>query len=294
MTLTVTLALVAAACFAVASVLQHRGARRVRRRAPLHPGLLAELARTRGWLVGIAAQATGVALHLVAVNFGPLSVVQPVLTVGLVMALVLQRVLGRRIGKPSWLAAGLVVLGLSMFLAVTPPSPGGAPVAMAAWAPGLLLSGALVAVGLGAALLTGGTVRCVCFGASAGVLMATSAALGKAWGTMLQTGGLIGLLNSWQLWAALGCGAMGMMLSQAAFQAGPLGGSLAAMMAIDPVIGVALGVIVFVEPFATPGTAVLRVLGLGLTIGGVWLLASAQRPSRVASTEMPVARSGVR
>jgi hypothetical protein len=63
------------------------------------------------------------------------------------------------------------------------------------------------------------------------------------------------------------------------------------MMAIDPVIGVALGVIVFVEPFATPGTAALRVLGLGLTIGGVWLLASAQRPSGVGSTEMPVARS---
>ncbi|HZZ45953.1 MAG TPA: DMT family transporter [Pseudonocardia sp.] len=291
MTLTVTLALVAAAFFAVASVLQHRGARRVRQRAPLHPGLFAELARSRGWLVGITAQAAGVVLHLLAVNFGPLSVVQPVLTVGLVMALVLQRILGRRIGKPSWLAAGLVVLGLSIFLAVTPPSPAGAPVAMAAWAPGLLLSATVVAIGLGAALLTGGTVRCVCFGASAGVLMATSAALGKAWGTMLQTGGLVGLLNSWQLWAALACGAGGMMLSQAAFQAGPLGGSLAAMMAIDPVIGVALGVIVFVEPFATPGTAALRVLGLGLTIGGVWLLASAQRPSGVGSTEMPVARS---
>jgi hypothetical protein len=272
MTITVIAALLAAVCFAVASVLQHSGALRARRRSPLHPGLLAELACKPGWLAGVAVQATGVTLHLVALNLGPLSVVQPVLTTGLVVALLLQRLAGRRIGGSALLAAGLVVLGLAMFLVVTPTGPAGGPAA-AAWVPGLLLAGVLLAVTVGTGLLTGGTLRCLCLGASAGVLMATSAALGKAWGAVLGAHGILGLVGSWQMWAALACGACGMLLSQAAFQAGPLKGSLAAMMAIDPVVGVVLGVVVFGEPFATGDTAVVRVLGLGLTLVGVGLLA---------------------
>lgn len=274
---TVTVALLAAVCFAVASVLQHDGALRARQRSPLHPGLLVELAGKRGWLVGVAAQATGVALHLLAVNLGPLSVVQPVLTVGLVVALGLQRLAGRRVSRPAMLSAGLVVLGLSVFLAVMPADPPAWPAGAEAWAPGLLLAGLVLGAALAAGYLTSGTVRCVCLGAAAGVLMASSAALGKAWGGVLASSGVVGLAGSWQFWAALGCGAGGTLLSQAAFQAGPLGGALAPMMAIDPVIGVGLGVVVFGEPFATAGTVMLRLAGLALTLVGVYLLAIAPR-----------------
>ena len=289
MALTVAVSLLAAVCFGVASVLQHRGALRARTRTPLHPGLLVELAGKPGWLAGVATQTAGVTLHLLAVNLGPLSVVQPILTVGLVVALLLQRLSGRRVSRSSLLASGLVVVGLAAFLVVTPSFAAAGPVTLSAWAPGLLLAGAVLAAVAFAGLLGSGTVRCVCFGASAGVLMATSAALGKAWGAVLHSGGLVALAGSWQLWAALACGALGTLLSQAAFQAGPLGGSLAAMMAIDPVIGVGLGVVVFGEPFATSSTAALRVLGLAVTLVGVILLATAQR-----AAQSPAARSGER
>jgi hypothetical protein len=277
MTLTITVALLAAVCFGVASVLQHVGALRARRRSPLHPGLMVELARKRIWLLGVGAQVAGVALHLFAVNIGPLSVVQPVLTVGLVVALGLQRLSGRPVTPPALLSAGLVVFGLAVFLAVTPGEQVSMPVDAEGWAPGLLFAGGALAIALSGGLLLRGTARCVSLGASAGVLMATSAALGKAWGAVLGADGLVGLAGSWQLWAALACGAGGTLLSQAAFQAGPLGGSLGAMMAIDPVVGVGLGMVVFGEPFATEDTAPVRLVGLALTLVGVWLLAMVQR-----------------
>jgi drug/metabolite transporter (DMT)-like permease len=280
MTLTLIVSLLAAVCFGCASVLQHNGALGARRRSPIHPGLLVELAAKPGWLLGVGAQAAGVALHLLAVNIGPLSVVQPVLTVGLVVALVVQRFAGRPVSRPAMLAAALVVLGLAMFLTVSPDVGSVPPVSAAAWAPGLALAGLALVGTLVAGLTRTGTVRCVCLGASAGVLMATSAALSKAWGSVLQTDGIVGLASSWQLWAALACGAGGTWLSQAAFQSGPLGGSLAAMMAIDPLVGVGLGVVVFGEPFATGSTALLRVFGLALTLVGVGLLATSQRPAR--------------
>jgi drug/metabolite transporter (DMT)-like permease len=279
---TVFLALLAAMCFAVASVLQHDGARQARRRAMLHPGLLAELAGKRVWLAGVAVQGCGVMLHLVAVNLGPLSVVQPVLTIGLVFALLLQRVRGRPIGRPALLAAGLVVLGLALFLVVSPTGAAPIPAAARAWLPGLVLVGVVLAVVLGAGLSARGSLRCVCLGAAAGVLMATSAALGKAWGGVLGAEGLPGLLSSWALWAALACGAGGALLSQAAFQSGPLGGSLGAMMATDPLVGVALGVLVFGEPFANGASVLARSIGLVLTLAGVALLARMQRSGHPA------------
>lgn len=285
MTITVLVALLAAVCFAVASVLQHHGARNARRRPPLHPGLVAELARTRCWSAGVAAQAAGVTLHLLAVNLGPLSVVQPVLTFGLVVALLLERLSGRRSARRSLPAAGLVVCGLAAFLAVAPAGESGSTVS---WAPGLTLAGLLVMAGLAAGFRTGGTVRCACLGASAGVLMATSAALGKAWGAVLGAEGVLGLAGSWQLWAALACGGCGTLLSLSAYQAGPLGGSLGAMTAIDPVMGVALGVLVFGEPFGAGAAVLVRLLGLGLTLAGVVLLAGRVSQRRGADGRVPV------
>lgn len=288
MTETVLVSLLAAVCFGVASVLQHDGALRVRRHSPLHPGFFAELSRRPIWLLGVVAQAAGVVLHLLAVNVGPLSVVQPLLTVGLVIALLLQRVMGRPVGPSALLSAGLVVFGLVLFLSVMPgEQPSWAPDA-AAWFPGFALAGAVLLAVLSVGLSRGGTVRCVGLGAGAGVLMATSAALGKAWGGLLGAQGMAGLLGSWQLWAALACGAAGTLLSQAAYQAGPLGGSLGAMMAIDPVIGVGLGVVVYGEPFAGPDTVVARCMGLGLTLVGVWLLAAMQRADEAAARERRV------
>jgi len=296
-TVAVVVSLLAAVCFGVASVLQHDSALRARRRTPLHPGLLADLVRRPRWLVGVGAQFTGVALHLFAVNIGPLSLVQPLLTTGLVVALLMQRIAGRRVSHRALLSASLVVVGLVVFLVEMPEQGVTTSADVEQWIPGLLLAGAVLASTLSAGLRGLGSARSVFLGASAGTVLATSAALGKAWGAVLRANGLFVLLGSWQLWAALACGLAGALLSQAAFQAGPLGGSLAAMMAIDPVIGVGLGIVVFDEPFATEATVIARCLGLLLTVVGVGLLAWTQRgDARRLDRRIPVlladARSG--
>ncbi len=265
--------LAAAACFGVSSALQHAAVGRARPRAALSPGLLVEVARRPGWQLGALIQVTGVALHLYAVNLGALSVVQPLLTVGLVIALEAQRLSGRRIPDGARSASALVIVGLAVFLVGT-PEPGselhGYPLA------GGLFAGAVLIAALVAGLRRAGGVRAIAFGAAAGTLMATSAATGKAWGTILRTEGWPELLSSWQLWVGLALGLGGLLVSQAAFQAGPLAGPLASMMAVDPVIGVVLGVVMFGEPLDTGFGMVRQVAGLTLAVVGVVLLARVQ------------------
>jgi hypothetical protein len=273
----VVLSLVAAMCFGTASVLQHHGANQVRRRFPLHPGLLVDVARQPLWLLGIVAEVVAVTLHMVAVNFGPLSVVQPLLTVGLVVALPLQAALGRPVNRRSLLAAALAVTGLAVFLAVQPTVESRDPQSIRDWLPGLVLVAIVAVAALSVALARRDRVRSLALGTAAGTVFSLSAAIVKTWGEILGKGGIQALATSWELWLALSCGLLGALLSQAAFQSGPLGGPLAAMMVIDPIVGVSLGAIVFGESFATGPMAAVQAAGLALTLTGVSLLAAGEQ-----------------
>ncbi|MGH3602019.1 MAG: hypothetical protein ACRDQH_17370, partial [Pseudonocardiaceae bacterium] len=177
MTLAIVLSLMAAVCFGTASVLQHHGANQVRRRFPLHPGLLIDVARQRWWLVGVAAEVVGVSLHIVAVNLGALSVVQPLLTVGLVVALPLQALLGLTVPRRAVLAAGLTVTGLAVFLMIQPEVESRDPQSVLGWLPGLVLVTIMAAIALSVALSRQGRIRAVALGAAAGTVFALSAAL---------------------------------------------------------------------------------------------------------------------
>jgi hypothetical protein len=277
--LAVALALTAAVCFGASSALQHHGANQVRRRFPLNPRLLLDVARQPLWLLGVLAEVTGVGLHMVAVNLGALSVVQPLLTVGLVVALPVQALLGRALSRQTVLFAALTVAGLAVFLAVQPAMQSRNPHRLIEWLPGLLLVALLAAAALSVALIRRGQARCLGLGVAAGAWFALSAAVVKTWGEILADSGLPGLLTSWEMWTALGCGLVGVLLSQAAFQSGPLGGPLAAMMVTDPVVSVCLGGIVFGESFATGLLALVQATGLALTLVGVWLLATGEPPA---------------
>jgi hypothetical protein len=167
--------------------------------------------------------------------------------------------------------------GLAVFLAVQPTVESRDPQSITEWLPGLILVAVVAGVALSVALTNQDRVRSLGLGAAAGSVFALSAALVKTWGEILGDGGLAALATSWELWTALSAGLVGALLSQAAFQSGPLGGPLAAMMVVDPVIGVSVGAIVFGESFATGVLAVAQATGLAITLAGVWLLATGER-----------------
>jgi drug/metabolite transporter (DMT)-like permease len=83
-------------------------------------------------------------------------------------------------------------------------------------------------------------------GVAVGTIYAGTAALIKAV-TNLAQHGPVALLTSWQLYALLAAGAVGLFLAQIAFQAGPLTASLPATATTDPLASVLLGIIVYDE-----------------------------------------------
>lgn len=119
----IALTLAAAISFAAVASLQHRSASTAGDPGLSAMWLLARLARRLLWIAGFGAHAVGTGLHAVALRFGALSLVQPLLVTSLVFALraALDRV---TVSRRTLLAAALTTGGLAVFLLAAHPPAG--------------------------------------------------------------------------------------------------------------------------------------------------------------------------
>jgi hypothetical protein len=117
----------AAASFGVAGALQHRQARLTPEVGGVR--LLARLAARPLWLAGIALASIAYGLQALALAFGPLALVAPIVATDLLFALPVAARWSRPLRAREWLGCVLAAGGVAAFLAAAPPSPGrsGAP-----------------------------------------------------------------------------------------------------------------------------------------------------------------------
>lgn len=253
----VVAATLASTCFfAVATALKHRSARGSHPAADVEAQkvrhFLVATTRDSWWLGGLAADVGGLALQLYALHIGPLALVQPLMVTGLLFSFFLNHwIAGSRITTAELGLALLLILALVGFIIVSgaaSPSTTG-PAQLADRGPATAAAAVAAAVAVGcvflARRLTRGP-RAALIGVAVGVTYACTAALIKSC-TIIVLRGLPALLTSWQLYALIVTGVAGLALNQLAFQAGPLHASLPAIATVDPLLSVALGVLVYDE-----------------------------------------------
>jgi len=122
----ILLALLCALLTNLGFLYKHRGANRAPDVDWRHPGRSAAgLFRSKWFAIGMGVALAAWLLHVAAMALAPLSIVQAVISGGLVMLTVLaERCFGFTVGRRQWLGVGFTALGLST-LAVTLPSAGG-------------------------------------------------------------------------------------------------------------------------------------------------------------------------
>jgi drug/metabolite transporter (DMT)-like permease len=263
--------------YALASVLQQRGAAAQPPEQSLRLSLLGRLLRNPGWVLGLAFDVTGYGLQFVALGHGPIVVVQPLLVTGLLFALPIGAAwAGRKLRGIDWVAAVMVCSGLAVFLTVANPGSGHDNVRPVVWVMLLASSGGAV---LGLISLSRGREpwrRAVFLSGAAGVVYGVTAALTKTSSHLLD-GGLIHLLGHWQPYALLIAGVGGMVIAQSAFQAGSLDSSLPTMSVVDPVVSIVIGALAFGESIASsPRDVIVEVVALMAMSWGIVLLARSE------------------
>jgi drug/metabolite transporter (DMT)-like permease len=154
-----------------------------------------------GMLVGSAAWA----LHVAAISFAPLSLVQVVLAGGVVLiAVMADRLFGMQVGRRQWLGLALVGVGLALLALTTPVEEGAnssfSLPAMAAFEGGLFALGGLFILSprVGAPAEHHG----VLLAAATGILFGVCNVAVKALTGLVGSEGLLGLVSPWLVVAA--------------------------------------------------------------------------------------------
>jgi drug/metabolite transporter (DMT)-like permease len=267
----IALSLCSAFAFAVSTTLKHVSATQVPEVYELRAGVLGRFVQATLshplWLIGIAADAIGLTLQILALHFGALAVVQPLLVSGLLFSLLMRRRERWHLSSHELLWAFVLTVCLVGLLSLsgmaTAQHRQGAdrfPAVIAAVV-GVLI--AIVCVVLARRLRPSASSSAL-MGIAVGVVYAATAALLKGVSDVAVRGG-VAVLESWQLYAVLIIGGVGLILTQLAFQSGPLTASLPAIATVDPLLSIVVGVLIYDEhihrgPWAGAGLLALMLL----------------------------------
>ena len=295
MILGLALALACAVATSVAFLLQHRGAvlaPPVRVRHPLRSAV--DLFRSRwfaiGWVVAIGAWV----LHVGALALAPLSIVQAVLSGGLVfLAVFAERFFGFRLGRRQWAGVIVTAVGLAIIGLTSGSADDGEtrPYALAALI--AIECGVFVVATTIAATSTHRRIprwaQGLLLGAAAGALFGVSDIAIKYLADAVQDGALIELISPWT-GAAVAASVVAFDASARGLQLGPGVEVIALTSVAANLTAIVGGILVFRDPIGTGGLEITgRMLAFCLVVAGAALI-----PAPVRATDVSPGASGGR
>ncbi|MFI9266087.1 DMT family transporter [Streptomyces werraensis] len=272
--LSVLLSFVSAVAYAGGAIVQEQVALSssgARQYAPL---------RRPAWWAAVALNGLGALLHVVALAYGPLSLVQPLGALTIVFALPMAALfVGRKAGATAWRGALMATVGLAGLLALV-----GASGSQSLDGPQRVAA----AVGTAAAVVTlmvaaravhrHPAVRSILLATAAGVAFGMSSVFTKTVAVDWTGGVSAGDLPSLAVIGVLATA--GMLLSQASYRGAGLTAPLATLTVVNPVVAAAVGITMFGETFRHGTTGTALALSCGVVAAGGLILLTTERLAR--------------
>ncbi|WP_225639957.1 DMT family transporter [Streptomyces werraensis] len=288
--LSVLLSFVSAVAYAGGAIVQEQVALSssgARQYAPL---------RRPAWWAAVALNGLGALLHVVALAYGPLSLVQPLGALTIVFALPMAALfVGRKAGATAWRGALMATVGLAGLLALV-----GASGSQSLDGPQRVAA----AVGTAAAVVTlmvaaravhrHPAVRSILLATAAGVAFGMSSVFTKTVAVDWTGGVSAGDLPSLAVIGVLATA--GMLLSQASYRGAGLTAPLATLTVVNPVVAAAVGITMFGETFRHGTTGTALALSCGVVAAGGLILLTTERLAREGAARtapVPVAAGSV-
>jgi drug/metabolite transporter (DMT)-like permease len=253
------LAVLAACANATSSVLQRKANKQVPQNENLSLKLIRSLLHEPVWFGGILAITVGFLLQASALGAGELAVVEPILVLELPLTLILAaRILhSSGMGWREWGSTVAMTVGLAGLLYFLDPTAGRhGTVHPYVWILGIVANLALVGAlavwgrkgpaGRGGGRGGSSAHQAAVFGVAGGSAFGLTAALMKGMTDHYQQG-FGAIFTSWQLYAMVATGALGMFLVQSALNAGRLIAAQPGLTLSDPIISILWGVLAFHE-----------------------------------------------
>jgi len=280
------LALLSAVGFSFSTSFQHLAAGRVHVDVTHPVRVLLSLLRSPRWIVGSMIGLTAWFLHALALNLGTLALVQPIILLGVVLAVFVRAAIDRRWpGRHEVLGVVVTIVSLIAVVSV-------ADTEHRAVRPDTSAMLTVVAVALVIAVVVTRSsnqlprrgVAAFTLGATAGMLFGVTACLMKVAGRAVGDHGVLGALGTWSPWALLLGAFVAMSLNQRAYQLSRLSHSMPVLNVTSVLLSIVLGALMFGENLSTaPLALAVQALGLAGIAWGLFRIADSPlvRPASV-------------
>jgi hypothetical protein len=280
LSLAVVFAVASAAAYAAGAVMQERLAADAD-----HQPVLALLRRGRWWFA-VGLNAAGGGLHVAALAYGPLSLVQPLGVLTLVLALPIGAAMAhRRVSSGHWRGAGLTVAGLAVLLLLVGPATGAEALAGdAALALAVTAGVAVTALMLAARVSRLPVARSLLYATASGIAFAVASALTQTVALRAAEDGP-GALASPVALALAAMAVAGLLLSQVAYRDSGLGAPLATVTLANPMASAVIGMALLGERFA--GGAAGAAAALGAATVASWGVVMLAQPAHAPIPDTP-------
>jgi drug/metabolite transporter (DMT)-like permease len=284
----IPIALVGAIFLSLGAHYQHRGVVKVdattipEERAGLSVRQLLSLLARPSWVVGTLMLGLAVLLQLTSLNFAPLTVVQPLGAVGLVLTSVLTaRTSGVPLDAASKRAIAFCIGGIAIFVTVAAMTTESPKITETQLITVLVILGVVLTA---CAVLFGflrKRVTAIFYIVGAGVLFGFVATLAKVVIGRIQTLIALEFERGGIEWLTIACvigllaaAALGSYFVQTAYSNGPPDLVVAGLTVIDPIIAITIALIVLGEASQAPAWAIVAFLVAGaIAVYGVFQLA---------------------
>ena len=259
---------------ALTSVFQRMGVENAPAETTMKLSLMTYAIRRGIWLLGFALMIVSFILQAIALHFGRLSQVQPILTLELVfLVIVLSVWFGFAVGRREWLGSLAVVGGLSGFLYCAHIEEGNLSPSCWSW----IIAGGACSAGIAVAVVLAGRGprwwRAAMFGTAGAIAFAFTAACTKVVSNYAASD-WTSLYKHGQTYALIVFGVLALFLTQNAFHAGPIVASQSTLVMVDPLASILIGVGLFGDDLRTGGAwGPLEALSLLVMFIGAFSLA---------------------
>ncbi|MFF8227494.1 DMT family transporter [Streptomyces caelestis] len=268
--LSVLLSLVSAFAYAGGAIVQERV-------AESSPGEQYAPLRRPGWWAAVALNGLGGLLHVVALAYGPLSLVQPLGALTIVVALPMAALfVGRKAGATAWRGAIMATVGLAGLLSLVAASDAQSLDAAERVAVAVVTAGVVVALMIaGRAAHRHPAVRSTLLATASGIAFGMSSVFTKTVAVDWTGGVSAADVPSLAVIGVLATA--GMLLSQASYRGAGLAAPLATLTVVNPVVAAAVGITMFGETFRYGTTGTALALSCGVVAAGGLILLTTER-----------------
>lgn len=267
------LALGAALANALTSILQRIGVEGAPERDTLHLRLIAYAIHRRVWIVGFTLMVLSFCMQAVALHFGRLSEVQPLLVVELLfLVLILGTWFQYALGWREWIGSAAAALGLAGFLLFAVPGRGNGRPSGVEWTEVGVACAIAVACAMVLARRGPRWWRAAMFGMAGAIAYAFAAACTKEVSTFVVSD-WISVVWHWETYGVAGSGLLAVFFAQNAYHAGPIAASQSTLVLVDPLASILMGVVLFNDDLRTSGAwGPLEAISLLVLVAGGVLL----------------------